>query len=198
MAYPAQISFKDQPESSRLMALLTIFNIKQILLIPHLIALIFWSVVSGVCAFIGVFTVLFTGQYPVWAEEMLVGTYRWSVRIATYYFCMTDKYPPFTKEKMKDFPADADFKHEASVSRLSALMTIIPVKFILLIPHMIVSIGLEIVMFVSAILGVLATLFMGKYPPVFAKAIVTFLNYQFRVNAYVLCMTDKYPPISWN
>ncbi len=96
MEYPSLISFKDQPTSSRLMAFFTIFSIKQILLIPHLIAMFFWMLVSGACAFIGVFAVLFTGKYPVWAEDMIIGTYRWMMRIATYYLCMTDKYPPIS------------------------------------------------------------------------------------------------------
>jgi len=155
-------------------------------------------VVSMVCAFIGVFSVLFTGKYPVWAEEMIVGTYRWSLRIMTYYFCMTDKYPPFTKDVMKEFPAEVSFKHEAEVSRLSALLTIIPVKMFLLIPHFIVMFVLEIAMAVSMFLGLFATLFMGRYPQVFSKVITTFYNYTFRMSAYMLCMTDKYPPISWN
>ncbi len=111
---------------------------------------------------------------------------------------MTDKYPPFTKEKMGDFPVNVDFKHEASVSRLSALMTIIPVKMILLIPHFVVMVILEIGTAVSLFLGLFGTLFTGKYPSVFAKVIITFYNYQFRLSTYMLCMTDKYPPISWN
>lgn len=198
MEYPTLITFKDQPTSSRLMAFLTIFNIKQILLIPHMIAMFFWGVVSMVCALIGVFAVLFTGKYPVWAEDIIVGTYRWMMRIYTYYVCMTDKYPPFTKDVMKEFPVEVSFKHEESVSRLSALMTILPIKIFLLIPHFIVMIVLEIATIVSIILGVLATLFMGRYPVVFSKVIVTFYNYCFRLSAYLFCMTDKYPPISWN
>ncbi len=83
MEYPSSISFNDQPASSRLMAFLTILGIKQILLIPHMIAIFFWGVVSMICSIIGVFSVLFTGQYPVWAEEMIVGTYRWGMRMMT-------------------------------------------------------------------------------------------------------------------
>jgi hypothetical protein len=40
--------------------------------------------------------VLFTGQYPSWAFQLVVGTYLWSTRVYAYFLGLTDRYPPFS------------------------------------------------------------------------------------------------------
>ena len=196
MAYPANATFEHQSTSSRLWALLTLIPIKHIILIPHMFVLFFVGIAAGFCAIIGVFAVLFTGKYPQSFENLIMGLYRWQWRLMTYVFCMQDKYPAFGLKEVDD-PSNVTFEHQATSSRLWALLTLIPIKGILLIPHMAVLFVMSIIACVAAFLGLFAVLFTGKYPQSFENAIVTMFKYQTRVNVYYLCMTDKYPPISW-
>lgn len=197
MAYPADVTFKHQETSSRWWAFFTFFAVKQIALIPHIIILYVLELVSAVLMIVGVFATLIMGRFPKGIENFIVGLARWGLRIFSFYTCMTDKYPPFTLKPVADYPADLSFEHQEKSSRLWALLTIIPIKYVLLIPHIIVLLLLEIVAGVCMFLGIFATLFMGRYPQSFANVLTTFFRYAFRLGTYFMCMTDKYPPISW-
>jgi Domain of unknown function (DUF4389) len=197
MAYPANVTFKHQDKSSRLWALLTIIPIKMIALIPHFFVLYLLQIVAGILAIAGILVTLFTGKYPKSIENIVVGLFRWIWRVNAYFMCLTDKYPPFAL-KAGDYPADLSFAHEKTSSRLWALLTIIPVKMILLIPHIIVLFVLQLIAGVCMLLGLFVTLFAGKYPKSFESVIVTAMRYQFRLNAYIMCLTDKYPPVHWD
>lgn len=196
MSYPANVTFKHQEKSSRLWALLTLIPVKAIVLLPHMIILYVMQIVAAVLMIIGIFAVLFTGRYPKGIENFVVGIVRWWWRLMTYFTCMTDKYPPFSL-KAEDYPTDLSFDHQAKSSRLWALLTLVPVKMVLLLPHFFVLVVMEIVAFVCMVLGVFAVLFTGKYPESFANAITTFFRYAFRMSAYAMCLTDQYPPVSW-
>lgn len=196
MAYPANVTFNHQEKSSRLWVILTLICIKALILIPHMIVLFVLQFVVSFVGLIGIFAVLFTGKYPRGFENLIVGVARWGWRMMSYYICMTDKYPPFTL-KSTDYPADLSFEHQKKSSRLWALLTLIPVKYILLIPHMVVLLVMEFVAAFCLFVGLLGTLFMGRYPLWCEKVIVVFLRYGFRIGTYFMCLTDKYPPLGW-
>jgi len=196
MSYPANLTFKHQEKSSRLWAFLTIIPIKMFALFPHIIVLALVSIGAGFASLIGIFAVLFTGRYPKSFENLIVGFYRWQWRITAYLSCMSDKYPPFSL-KSTDYPADLVFQHQEKSSRLWALLTLIGIKLVVLIPHVIVLMFMQIAMSVCMFIGIFAVLFIGRYPISFEKLIVATNKYTYRVNAYMFCLTDKYPPFPW-
>ncbi|MEX2256287.1 MAG: DUF4389 domain-containing protein [Acidimicrobiia bacterium] len=70
--------------------------VKWLLAIPHLFVLIFLSLAAIVVAMISWFAILFTGRYPQWAFDFVVGVMRWHNRVVGYALLMvTDRYPPF-------------------------------------------------------------------------------------------------------
>lgn len=71
--------------------------VKWFLAIPHYIVLIFLGIAAGVVTMIAWFAILFTGRYPRSLFDMVVGTYRWALRVAAYVLLLTtDRYPPFS------------------------------------------------------------------------------------------------------
>jgi hypothetical protein len=70
--------------------------VKWLLAIPHFFVLIFLSLAAIVVAMISWFAILFTGRYPQWAFDFVVGVMRWHNRVVGYALLMvTDRYPPF-------------------------------------------------------------------------------------------------------
>lgn len=197
MAYPANLTFQHQEKSSRLWALLTILGIKCIVLIPHMIVLFLIQFALAFVSLIGIFAVLFTGKYPQSFENFVVGATRWQYRINAYFLCLTDKYPPFALKSIGDYPADLTFAHQEKSSRLWALLTILGIKGIILIPHMIVLMVMTIIAMFVMLIGLFAVLFTGRYPQSLENYMVTLYRYVWRFQSYYLCLTDKYPPISW-
>jgi len=105
-AYPA-FSFDasgdmyiERPESSsRFFAILLLGGfVRYILLIPHYIILYALSIAVGACQLVIWVWVLFGGQYPSWAWTLVGGTVTWTTRVNSYFFGLTDRYPPFNFE----------------------------------------------------------------------------------------------------
>ena len=97
-AHPVQLEVPYPAESSRLLAAITIpFMIgKLILLIPAVIVLYVLGIVAFVIFVISQWAVLFTGRYPQGMHQFMVGFLRWGVRVQSYLYGLTDKYPPFS------------------------------------------------------------------------------------------------------
>ncbi|HUV56057.1 MAG TPA: DUF4389 domain-containing protein [Dehalococcoidales bacterium] len=71
--------------------------VKWFLAIPHYIILWFLYIAAVVCIIFAWFAILFTGRYPRGLFDLVVGVYRWSLRVAVYAFLLTtDRYPPFS------------------------------------------------------------------------------------------------------
>ena len=89
--------FIQRPESSsRFFAILLIGGIvRYILLIPHFIILYALSLAVLACQLVIWVWVLFGGQYPSWAFTLVGGTITWGLRVTSYFFGLTDRYPPF-------------------------------------------------------------------------------------------------------
>jgi len=71
--------------------------VKWFLAIPHYIILACLGIAVFVCVVIAWFAILFTSRYPRGLFNFVVGTYRWSLRVAAYAFLLTtDRYPLFS------------------------------------------------------------------------------------------------------
>uniref|UniRef100_UPI0008392B19 DUF4389 domain-containing protein n=1 Tax=Kribbia dieselivorans TaxID=331526 RepID=UPI0008392B19 len=198
----------EQPNISRWLWL-----VKWILLIPHFLALFVLAVGAFFVWWWAFFAILFTGRYPQTAFTYMRGVMRWAWRVDYYGYhaAATDQYPPFTMDDVPSYPARLDVAYPTKLNNLMPL-----VKWLLAIPHVIIlaimfgysnsssvnrdgevfSIGqdwpgvIPIVVFVMLIV----VLFTGNYAKSVYDFVVGFDRWQYRVAAYMLLMTDEYPP----
>ncbi|HEY6003228.1 MAG TPA: DUF4389 domain-containing protein [Anaeromyxobacter sp.] len=71
--------------------------VKWLLAIPHYVVLAFLGIAAIFCVVAAWFAILFTGRYPRSLFAFVVGTFRWSLRVAAYAVLLTtDRYPPFS------------------------------------------------------------------------------------------------------
>ena len=71
--------------------------VKWFLAIPHYIVLCFLMVAAVVSVVIAWFAILFTARYPRGLFDLVVGVFRWCLRVAAYAGLLTtDRYPPFS------------------------------------------------------------------------------------------------------
>ncbi len=123
--YPVDVR-ADYPErSSRLWAVLTIFWIKFIAVIPHGIILIFLGIAQWVVAFVAQFVVAFKGEYPPGMHEFVTGVLRWQTRVTAFVLSVNDRYPPFSLRQIDDYPLDVVAERPEEPSRAYAIFTII-------------------------------------------------------------------------
>ncbi|MFZ5816493.1 MAG: DUF4389 domain-containing protein [Bacillota bacterium] len=94
-----------------------------------------------------------------------------------------------------DYPVDLLARYPERSSRL--LMFFLFFKPVLLIPHLIVlwvlSLGVSLVMIVAWF----AVVITGNYPRSLWEFMVGFSRWNIRIQAWMLGLTDQYPPVSF-
>jgi len=171
--------------------------VKWLLLIPHWIVLLFLWIASLGLTVVAFFSILFTRRYPRGIFDFNVGVLRWTWRVSFYSYSAlgTDRYPPFTLAEVADYPAQLTVDYPPSLSRSLVLVK----WWLLAIPHYLVLcvflgasggglIGLMV------LIGAVALLFTARYPRAIFGFVMGMNRWTFRVAAYVLLMTDTYPP----
>ena len=194
--YPANCTAEYPESSSRLLAFLGFFFwLKMLGLLPHIIVLTVLSLVAGLLATIGYLVVLFTGNYPRGLFDFQVGMSRWNFRINCWLVGLTDKYPPFSFQE-GGYPADVSVEYPESSSRLLAFLGFFLLKWLVLLPHIIVLYILSVVSLIIMTIGYLVVLFTGNYPRGLFDFMLGIGIWNYRVTAWYVGLVDKYPPFS--
>ena len=106
---------------------------------------------------------------------------------------------PVVPNQSENYPVQMQIEYPAQSSRLLALITILFfIKAVLLIPHLIVMYFLSLFALIGMAVAQLIVLVKGVYPPkLFALQKAVYV-WQMRVNAYMIGLTDKYPPLTFD
>jgi hypothetical protein len=178
--------------------------VKWLLLIPHYIVLAFLWLALAVLTVVSFFVILFTARYPRGVFDFNLGVLRWTWRVTVYGYGVlgTDRYPPFTLRDVEDYPARLHIEHPQHLSRGLVLVK----WWLLAIPHFLVlalvngtgggmwsrqAPGLKNLL---VLIAAIALLFTARYPRGLFDFVVGLNRWGLRVGAYVLLMTDHYPP----
>ena len=97
-----------------------------------------------------------------------------------------------------EYSARLEIDAPEAPSRLLALFGVLfmIIKFILLIPHIVILGVLGIVSIVVAYIGYWAVLITGSYPRGLFNLITGFQRWEYRTTSWLLGLTDQYPPFS--
>jgi hypothetical protein len=165
--------------------------VKWLLAIPHFLILYALGAVAYVIIIVAWFAILFTGRYPEGLFKFAVGVYRWNANVSAYLALMRDEYPPFSMEAGR-YPVTLEMDYPERLSRW-----LIFVKWLLVIPNVLVMIVLALAYYVTLIIAWFTILFTGRYPEGLFRFGVGVNRWGLRVSAYAFYLfTDKYPPFS--
>ena len=184
--------------------------VKWVLAIPHFVILVFLWIALLVSSVIAWFAILVTRRYPRSLFDFSVGVLRWTWRVGFYSYSAlgTDRYPPFTLEDVADYPARLEVDYPQELSRGLALIK----WWLLAIPHyLIVSVFVDTgwafwgdehwaflppggLISLMVLIAAVMLLFTARYPKSIYDFVLGMNRWAFRVAAYALLMTDRYPP----
>lgn len=198
--YPVRLSveYPDRP----LNRISTLFRLLWIIPIAIVLALVSGSTlaVNGTTAIVAgggllflapLLMILFRQKYPRWWFDWNRELYRFSTRVAVYLAVMDDRYP--STDEAQSVRLDIDYPDvPRDLNRFLPL-----VKWILVIPHIIVLAFIGIAAVFAVIFAWFAILFTGRYPRGLFDFVEGFLRWGTRVTGYAfLLATDRYPPFS--
>ena len=109
--HPIGLVVSDDLHRSRL----TVF-FRWILVIPHLVVVLAWSILAGIVVFIAWIIGIFTGRLPEWFHDTLSGYIRYLTRVNAYLLLLANPWPTFGRAP---YPVDVHIEPPAEQSRLT-------------------------------------------------------------------------------
>ena len=184
--YPVRFEVAYPEHSSRGLIL-----VRWLLAIPQLVIASLLSDLAQVLAFLAFWVILFTGRYPESMFRLVVGATRWQYNVYAYALFHDGPYPPFSFD-------DGAYPHlRYDVARQERYSRWLPlVKWLLVLPHLIVLVVLVVIGFFAWLVAVVAVVVTGRFPRGIFDYLVGVGRWCARVSAYVLLETDRYPPFS--
>lgn len=147
---------------------------------------------AGGLLFLGpLLMILFRKKYPRWWFDWNLELQRFSSRVAVFLALMDDRYPATDDQQA----VHLDYHYPDANRDLNRWLPL--VKWLLVIPHLIVLLFLWFAAVVVVIIAWFAILFTGRYPRAMFDFVEGVLRWGQRVIAYAfLLVTDTYPPFS--
>ncbi|MGQ9573507.1 MAG: DUF4389 domain-containing protein [Dehalococcoidia bacterium] len=164
--------------------------VKWLLIFPHILVLYLLGLVQGLITFAAWFIILITAQYPKGLFDFVVGVMRWQANVNAYVMLLRDDYPPFSMEDGR-YAVTFRVEHPERLSRL-----LIFVKWLFIIPHLIVLCLVGLAYMVTLVIAWFAILFTGRYPRGLFSFAVGVFRWSMRINVYYYLLRDEYPPFS--
>jgi Domain of unknown function (DUF4389) len=154
------------------------------------IAIVLVSLARAGILFLSVLLMLvFRRKYPRWWYDWNLEWTRFTSRVVAYLLLMDDRYPSTDAEQA----VHVDFPYPDAERDVSQFMPL--VKWLLVIPHIIVLLFLTIGAFFAAIFAWFAIVFTGRYPRGLFDYVEGVMRWHLRVQAYAfILVTDEYPP----
>jgi len=185
VAYPATFQADYVEKRNRLTAFFRL-----ILAIPAVIVVALYGILAAFAAVIAWFAIVFTAHYPHGLYEFVSGYNRSLARVTAYAALVCDPYPPFTGADDASYPVRMQFG--PPLERYSRLKT--GFRFILAIPILLLRYALHFLLEFGAVGAWFVILFTGKLPRGLYDVMVLANSYTARSDAYLLLLTETYPP----
>lgn len=145
--------------------------------------------IAGALAMATLLMIVFRQRYPRWWFDFALQLNRFLARVGAYAALLTDQYPSTVEEQA----VHLDLDYPDARSDLNRWLPL--VKWLLVIPHVIVLAFLSIGAVVVIVIAWFAILFTGRYPRPLFDYVVGVGRWALRVSAYAsLLITDRYPP----
>ncbi|MFH1312224.1 MAG: DUF4389 domain-containing protein [Candidatus Eisenbacteria bacterium] len=138
-----------------------------------------------------VLMILFRKKYPKWWYDWNIAMLKFETRVVAYFALLTHEYPSTDEEQAVHIEVPYP---DAEKDLLRGLPLI---KWLLVVPHVIVLMFLGIAAIVCVIIAWFAILINGTFPRELFDFVVGVMRWSMRVSAYsALLTTDQYPPFS--
>jgi hypothetical protein len=164
-----------------------------IVAIPWLFVAALYGIGALFAVTIAWFAIVFTGRYPEGLYGFNVGYLKMYNRVNSFYYLLTDEWPPFGGEDAPAYPIRIGAAEPLDIyNRAKTLF-----RLIIGIPVMILAYVQSLILTVCTIITWFAILFTGKHPEGLFDPMRSAAAYLTRASAYFLLITEDWPPFSF-
>lgn len=185
--YPVTLASDFCPDRSRLTTFFRYFMV-----IPVAIVFFFYALV-GFFTIVAAWVMLsLTGHYPPGLYAFNAKLVRFQARLNSYFYLLTDEYPPFNGDADRAYPVHVEIgEPKPEYSRLKAFL-----RLIFRIPVFVLFYLYSMLLGVVVIGSWLMIVITGKQLPALQGLTESSMNYLTRAHAYMVLLTEDYPPIT--
>jgi hypothetical protein len=195
-AYPVTVTFREDSSIGRLWGIPLIgIIVRVILAIPVFLVLFLVGIVAYVAILLLWIPVLLTGRQAGLVYTVVGGYLRCSTRVLAYVYLLAGQYPPLGVSEVAGEDVAVHVEEGQSINRLWGIPILgYFVRWIVLIPHFIVLWVLTIVAAFLLYVTWIPVLLTGRQAGLVYTLVGGWMRYYVRVIAYMLLLTDRYPP----
>ena len=180
--HPVRLVLEDDLDRSRL----TVF-FRLLLVIPHIVWFLLWTVAALLAAVAGWFAALVLGRLPLPLHRFLAAWVRYGQHLAAFLYLVGEKFPGFTGRE-GSYGVDIAIAPPELQSRWT-----IAFRWLLDVPAWILTLALGGVLLVVAVLGWFYAIARGRMPEGLRNLGAACLRYSTQTYAYSLLLTERYP-----
>ena len=167
---------------------------RYLIAIPWAFVAWLYLVAAAVLAVIAWFAIAFTGRYPSGAYGFNVRVLRMVTRVNGFQLLLTDELPRFDGDPDEHYPIQvAAMPALPRYSRAKALL-----RLPLAIPVVLLAYVQNVIAAACSVVAWFAILFTGRLPEGLYRGIRGAVAYETRALAYMLLMTEDYPPFGYD
>ncbi|MDX6399256.1 MAG: hypothetical protein QOJ43_2664 [Gaiellaceae bacterium] len=179
--HPVRLLLDDDGRRSRLTV-----AFRLLLVLPHLVWLLLWSVAASLAAIANWFVALVRGRSAAPLHRFLAAYTRYSVHVSGFLFLVANPFPGFTGAP--GYPVDVAIEEPESQNRWITLF-----RILLALPAFLIGGALFGALAVAGLLGWFAALVTGRMPTGLRNLGAVAIRYQAQTDVYWLVLNDRYP-----
>jgi Domain of unknown function (DUF4389) len=179
--HPIRLVVTDDLHRNRL----TVF-FRAILVIPALIWLSLWGIVTFLAWIVAWFAAVFTAKVPDGLHQFMAAYLRYQTHVYAYFFLIADPYPGFSGKP--GYPIDLEVDPPERQSRLTVFF-----RLILAIPALILASVLSYISRLLAFFSWFIALALGRVPEGIRNFAAFALRVETQTYAYAMLLTERYP-----
>ncbi len=167
-----------------------------ILAVPHLLIAAALEQVTGALAIVSWFVILFTGRLPESLANFQIMILRYTTRANFYSGFLYDRYPPFDFTLSARDPGGSPVELNVVPELENRNRLTVGLRIFWIIPAMLYALLIWIVAAFCWLFAFFAILFTGRWPEGLRSWVMKFNRVSVRLEAYILLLSDRYPPFA--
>ncbi|PKL17655.1 MAG: hypothetical protein CVV49_09950 [Spirochaetae bacterium HGW-Spirochaetae-5] len=184
---------------SRVGALLRLLGLYMISMIPHLIVMLIYTVLSSILGFINQIVILSTGRCVEDFALVIENTMRYFFYIKTNITGIIEDRPVYAGREHIDHPLQINITYPLTYSKNLAILRLSVIGILIItIPHLIIMSLITITIPFVYLAGIVSVIFTRRWPNVLFIYLTKYFRYMARITSFMTGLTDEYPPFHFD